>query len=1192
MKTWFSKWVRWRLAVLLVLGLLLTPANGSAQSLTEKDAIALFQRADRHREAGENAEAERLYRRVLAEAPRLWGENSSNHAAVLNNLAMLYDEMGRYEQAEPLYRRSMEIDEAKLGKDHPNVANSLNNLAELYRATGRYEQAEPLYRRSLEIYEAKLGKDHPLVAQSLNNLALLLGVTGHYAQAEPLYRRSLEIRESKLGKDHPSVADSLNNLAILYRDTGRYEQAEPLYRRSMEIYQTKLGKDHPRVADSINNLALMYSDMGCYEQAEPLCRRSLEIYEAKLGKDHHSVANPLNNLANLYRAMGRYERAEPLYRRSLEINQAKLGKDHPRVADSLNNLAELHRNLGRYEQAEPLLRRSLAIREAKLGKDHPLVATSLNNLAALYDDMGRYGKTESLYRHSLEIYEAKLGKDHPNVAQSLNNLAVLFWKTGRYEQAEPLLRRSLAIREAKLGKDHSDVANPLNNLALLYWDMGRSEQAESLFRRSLAIREAKLGKDHPDMAASLNNLAALYAVQDKPNAAADHFDQNRRIIRRHSGLTLPLLSEREQLDFLQHKDRAGLHGALSLAYRHAADAGLAARSAAWLLNAKGVAQQTRASTLLAARDGGDPASGDALRELLDVRRQLARLTLNPPTAAREEAHRQRQQQLSQREQELVKQLQRQGAAVEDVDPWIELPKLRASLPENAVFIDLARFEVYNFRATGRQKRWGPARYTAWVTPREGPVQVIDLGEADRIDAAVAKARRALDEAPRRLKADGEIEAEKAARQALADLATLVFQPLRRHIDGAQRWVISPDGNLWLAPWAALPLDDKTYAAEKHTLQLVVSGRDLVIAPARGGAATPPAVFADPDFDRAPVGASRLAGKSCPGRIGSWPMTFVFAADGTVRIYDAEGERALAGQGSWELAGDDITIRTKVSRFTGRLEGGRASGGREKRNEDDSVTRDRWEFRLPQEEAPEPSQTRGLAELKLGKVPRLPGTAAEAAVVAEGLHKLFEVAPLLRTEDKATTAAFLALRRPRALVLATHGFFLPDQELDPEEKERLARDPEAKLRQRIEDPLLRCGLLLAGCNEPSGGDTGVLTGREVLSADLRGCELVVLSACETGLGDVRVGEGVAGLRQAFQLAGASSVLASLWKVPDDETALLMAALVDGLGSGRDRAAALAEAQRRRIAARREKFGAAHPYFWAAFSLTGDVGKSQR
>ncbi len=903
-----------------------------------------------------------------------------------------------------------------------------------------------------------------------------------------------------------------------------------------------------REAIALFQRADKHQEAGEYPEAERLYRQVLAEAPRLWGEDSTNHATVLSNLAELYHVMGRYEKAEPLYQRSLEIRQAKLGKAHPDVAASLHNLALLYQVMGRYEQAEPLYRRSLEIQEAKLGKDHPDVAASLNNLANLYEDMGRYEQAEPLYRRSLEIYEAKLGKDHPLVAASLNNLANLYSYMGRYEQAEPL------------------------------------------YRRSLEIYEAKLGKDHPDVAKSLNNLAILYAAQDKPEPAADHYDRMRRIVRRHAGRILPLLSEREQLDFFHRKDEGRLHAALTLGYRRAGDAELASRSAAWLLNAKGLAQQTRAQTALAARDTNDPRSGEAFQQLLDVRRQLARLILNPPTATQENAYRQRQQQLSEREQELVKQLQRQGASVEDVDPWIELPKLRAALPDNTVFLDIARFDVCDFKATGMQKHWQPARYVAWLTLKQGPVCVIDLGEADKIDTAVQKARKALDEAPKHLKADGEIDAEKAARQALNELSALVLKPLRPHIDGAERWVICPDGNLWLAPWAALSLDDKSYVVEKHTIQLVTSGRDLVPSPYRRQQQTTAAtLFADPDFNHA-IGSALLASLSCSGSIGDWRVIFTFAEEGKLQIYDAE-DRSLAGQGDWSLSGNELTMKTRIARFTGWLADGRFSGERELRGDDGQVTRDRWQFRLPEGTVREPVQTRGLAELKLGRVPRLPGTAAEAEAVAEQMQQLFQDKPQLFAEDKATTSAFLALKRPRALVLATHGFFLPDQEISAEERERLARDPNAKLRQRIEDPLLRSGLLLAGCNKASSSDTGVLTAKEVLSADLRGCEMVVLSACETGLGDVHIGEGVAGLRQAFQLAGAQSVLASLWKVPDDETALLMVTIMSGLGKGQDRAEALAGAQRKRIAARRDKFGAAHPYFWAAFSLTGDDSKNR-
>jgi CHAT domain-containing protein len=238
----------------------------------------------------------------------------------------------------------------------------------------------------------------------------------------------------------------------------------------------------------------------------------------------------------------------------------------------------------------------------------------------------------------------------------------------------------------------------------------------------------------------------------------------------------------------------------------------------------------------------------------------------------------------------------------------------------------------------------------------------------------------------------------------------------------------------------------------------------------------------------------------------------------------------------------------------------------------------------------PTRTRNpISSGKLPRFTRLPGTALEAATVAPALKRLTDRPPEVKTGRAATEEAAKAARGPRVLVLSTHGYFLPDQEAAvPEFFAGAPRTALSKAGKPLENPLLRCGLALAGANykgpRTDGAEDGILTGLEVVGCDLAGTELVVLSACETGLGQVNVGEGVAGLRQAFHLAGAKAVLASLWRVPDRQTAELMSGFFAELEQGGDQAAALRRAQLRLIRARRELDGAAHPLYWAAFTLT--------
>ena len=206
--------------------------------------------------------------------------------------------------------------------------------------------------------------------------------------------------------------------------------------------------------------------------------------------------------------------------------------------------------------------------------------------------------------------------------------------------------------------------------------------------------------------------------------------------------------------------------------------------------------------------------------------------------------------------------------------------------------------------------------------------------------------------------------------------------------------------------------------------------------------------------------------------------------------------------------------------------------------------------------------------------QLPGTEAEARALSAIMPEA-----ILLTGAGATETAAKRLSGPRILHVASHGFFLDDPAAA-----RKARAGQATP-ARVEDPMLRSGLVFAGVNGlRSGEDDGVLTALEVAALDLRGTQLVVLSACETGVGEVRAGEGVFGLRRAFSVAGAETLVMSLWEVADEQTVALMDAYYRALAGKASRTEALRQAQ---LALLRQP-DTASPFYWAAFISSGESG----
>jgi CHAT domain-containing protein/Tfp pilus assembly protein PilF len=930
-------------------------------------------------------------------------------------------------------------------------------------------------------------------------LRVFLFVALIFSVAQPALSQQSALEKAKALSQH---------VIELYRQ-GRYQEAIIPAQKALAILEKTLGPEHPSVAAGLHNLAELYCSSGDYSKAEPLYKRSLAVREKALGPEHHDVATSLNSLALLYKSLGDYAKAEPMYKRSLAIWEKALGPEHPDVSTSLNNLAELYRAIGDYAKAEPFYKRSLAIAEKTLGPEHPSVAISLNNLALLYQSLGNYAKAEPLFKRSLTVLEKALGPNHPYVAQSLNNLAGLYDLLGDYAKAESLLKRSLGIREKALGPDHYHVAQSLNNLAGVYRALGDYAKAMPLYTRSLAIREKALGPSHPHVSTGLYNLAGLYAALDDFQKAHGMYVKAQQIDGKLIDQIMGFTSERQKMKFLSMKEW-DLFVFLSLVDQYLSQDPSARKDAldGWLRR-KGIILEAQKRFQEALVYSDDPQAIKTFQKLASVRAQLSKLAFSGPGKAGPEAHKKQIAGLEAKKSKLearLSQLSKAFAVKQKVSKADSL-KVSNALPEDTALLEFARIRKYNFKAKGKEKKWLPAHYLAFVVHagRGGKPGMVDLGDAGEIDRAVTHLKKEI--------VDSKDIKDPERAKASKKLYKLVFEPLLRELGNKREIFISPDGNLNLMPFEVLQRPDGRFLIEDYTFNYLAAGRDIIGFGEITEKGNKALLMGDPDFDM-----------------------------GT-------GEK------------DSTLSRLSLTR----------------------VKHERMAVRS--------SDMRGF------HFSRLPGTRQEVKAIYDLLGK-DRVELYLGKE--ALEEVLRSKGTPRILHLATHGFFLTDLELDALAGDAMDRGihissmaPKATEKPvKIENPLLRSGIALAGANKSiKSGDTdksdGIVTAEKILGLKLRGTDMVVLSACETGVGEVQTGEGIFGLRRAFTQAGAKSLVMSMWSVPDRETKELMVEFYRNIQSGEmDRCKALRQAALKEMKILKKRYGHTNPFYWAAFVFMGE------
>ena len=1027
----------------------------------------------------------------------------------------------------------------------------LNLRAKLEMAqAGRYE-IRVVELRSATGRDRALQEGRQLLAEGVR-----LNSAGKYAEALPLMERALEVREKTLAREDPLVADALQALGNIYRNKADYDKADPLFRRALAIREKVLGEEHPDAAASLNSLAGLYRERGDYDKAEPLYRRALAVRENVLGAGHPDVAASLDGLARLYRAKGDYGNAEPLYRRALAIREKAQGPEHPDLATPLNNLALLYWDKGDYGKVEPLYRRALAIREKAQGPDHPDLATFLNNLALLYTNKGDYSKAEPLYQRALAIREKALGAEHPTLAAFLNNIALIYWNKGDYDKAEPLYQRALTLQEKAQGPEHPGVASPLNNLANLYRDKGDYARAEPLYQRALAIREKGLGAEHPSVATSLNNLATLYRDRGDYARAEPLFHRALAIWEKTLGLEHPsvavcltnlaLLSSAKgdygKAEPLFQRALAIREKALGPEHPHVADS---LTDRARLSEATGdlgqaVALQARASDISERNLALNIAIGSEREKLA----YLAALEAESDQTISLHAHA-APNDSDARSLAATTVLRRKGRALDAMTDSVGALRGRASPQDQAVFDQLteARAQVARLVLGGPQK----------ATPAQHQDQI------KRLDAQIERLEAEISRSSDEFRAQASPITTSAIQSAIpADAALIelyIYRPFNaRYTKPDERfgkpryvaYILTPkDGIHWVDLGDAAAIDRAVEAwrtalrdpnrADAKRLARALDQR--LMEPVRKLLGTARHLLLSPDgaLNLIPFGA--LVDDQHRYLIETYSFTYLTSGRDLVRLQVQTPSR----QGPLVVANPLFDVSPGI--------------------------------RTSSPAAPQEEEARRSVDFNDERFDPLPSTGIEA----RALGAVLSDARVLTGAD-ATEAAIKQVRGPSILHIATHGFFLSDQKREAS----VSLDETKPLSS--EDPLLRSGLILAGANQrrSGAGEDGILTASEVTALDLWGTRLVVLSACDTGLGDVKNGQGVYGLRRALVLAGAQSLVMSLWDVADRPTRELMVDYYKGLQEGRGRSEALRNVQLKMLRSRYRQ----HPYYWAAFIESGE------
>ena len=918
---------------------------------------------------------------------------------------------------------------------------------------------------------------------------------GKHSEAIRLCSEAMETQKQVFGTKNPIYAKSLGDLAGYYSDSGNYAEAIRLGTEAMEIRKKALGMEHPLYAQSLNNLASYYSYNCNFAEAIRLCGEAMEIQKKVFGTKNPAYAMSLCDLAGYKLCLGHFTEALSLCNEAMEINTRGFGVDHPSYAKILNKAVVFYGTLGKYSEAIRLCGEAMEIQKKALGTKNRTYATSLECLAGIYSIIGNNPEAIHLYGEAMEIQKQVLGTRNPYYASTLGFLSNCYSNIGNYAEAIRLGTEAIEIKKEVLGTKHPNYAMSLIDLANYYSALGNNIEAIRLCNETMKILKQAFGTEHTFYAKPLPLLARCYSNLGNNTEAIRLCTEAMEIQKHFYGAEHPFYAQ-------LLNNLAGYHARI----------GKFEKAFFYISNAANTSQNYLLSQF-------SSMTSHQRQQYWNSKQQYTFLSL--PNYAMKSG-----------------QIESASIVYDKSCLFAKGLLLSADTEMRNIILEsgdeqaLSKFE--ELQAT---RAWLGKLYEKPIAERQVSTDSLER-VAERQEAELVQMSAAYGDFMRNLKLTWK---DVQAKLGDKDIAVEFLSFPLMGTDSTMYIALTLKkgyNNPRMIPLFELHQlkDIKTSYYKSPELSTMLWGK---LADELEGVQN---VYFSPSGELYNIGI-----ESMPDYNGSGSML-----NERFNFYRLSSTRELATTKRDAKEASGATIYGGINYNTDVAHMGTPH------KEDGQI----YAFNRGFE-----ADSAGLRGSQIGS---LAGTLEESNKIDSILTAAHVQVDKL-TGDNATETSLknMSGKHKRIMHIATHGFYWSESEAEKTNTQKqlkfLMLDNDDNPRYVEDKAMTRSGLLFCGAQNtfngdaiPEGVDDGVLTAQEISQIDLRGLDLLVLSACQTGLGEIS-GDGVFGLQRGFKKAGAQTIVMSLWKVNDAATRDLMVQFYTGLADGLTKRQAFLKAQ---------------------------------